>query len=241
VSTIQCALSLILLVVVPVAWAKGDSRDPRDPWEGFNRQVQWFNDDADRYIVRPIAKGYTRVVPRPVRRGVSNVFTNLLYPIVIVNQFLQGKPRDGFSDLGRFILNSTVGLAGLLDPATHVGLPKNDEDFGQTFGVWGAGPGPYLVLPILGPSTVRDGTGSFVGAMMYPWRYAEDERIRWGATVLFAIDVRAGLLDAEDLISGDRYVFLRDAFLQRREFQIRDGNVEDTFLDEDWDDDDSVE
>jgi phospholipid-binding lipoprotein MlaA len=216
---------------MPLAHAADDG----DPWEGFNRKIMAFNDAADRWVMKPVARGYTKVVPRPARRGVSNFFSNLLYPIVIVNQFLQGKFRDGVSDIGRFVVNTTVGLGGLLDPATAVGLPRNDEDFGQTFGKWGAGPGPYIVVPFLGPSTIRDGTGSLCSAALTPWRYSDEERVRYGATALYAIDARAGLLEAEELISGDRYSFLRDAYLQRREFLVQDGEVEDDFMDESWD------
>jgi len=205
----------------------------------MNRKVQAFNDTADRWVVKPVARSYVRVVPKVVRRGVSNFFENLTYPIVIVNQFLQGKVVQGFSDLGRFAINSTLGVGGLLDPASDAHLALHNEDFGQTFGKWGVTAGPYLVLPILGPSTFRDGAGSLCSAPLIPWRYSEDEFIRYGATALYGLDTRAGLLNAEQLISGDRYTFLRDAYLQRRQYLIKDGQVEDEFMDESSSDDDA--
>jgi phospholipid-binding lipoprotein MlaA len=174
-----------------------------------------------------------------MRRGVSNFFDNLTYPIVIVNQFLQGKVGQGFSDIGRFAINSTLGVGGLLDPATDAHLEPHNEDFGQTFGKWGIKPGPYLVLPFLGPSTFRDGAGSLCAAPMYAWRYADEEWMRYGMTGLYGLDTRARLLEAEELISGDRYSFVRDAYLQRREYLIKDGQVEDEFMNDSSSDDDT--
>jgi len=133
-------------------------------------------------------------------------------------------------------MNTTLGLGGLFDPAAGAGLQQHDEDFGQTFAKWGAGSGPFLVLPFLGPSDVRDGLGSAVGIYAQPIRYLiDDERTRYGLAALNFIEIRASLLDAEQLISGDRYAFMRDAYLQRREYLIKDGQVTDEFLDEDWD------
>ncbi len=218
---------------VPPAYA--DERNP-DPWEGMNRKVQKFNDGADRWLLRPIAVGYTKVVPKFMRRGVSNFFGNLTYPVVVVNQFLQGKWRNGFADTGRFLVNSTLGIGGLFDPATRAGLEAHEEDFGQTFAKWGMGSGPYLVLPLMGPSTIRDGGGRIVDATMFPPRFVEEERVRYALTGLYFLDTRASLLDVENLLSGDRYAFLRDAYLQRREYLIMDGEVEDSFLDEDFED-----
>lgn len=229
-------ISLVLLCVFLAAPGVCAAEERNvDPWEGMNRKIYAFNDAADRWVLKPVAKGYTKVVPRVVRRGVSNFFVNILYPIVIVNQFLQGKWKAGFSDTGRFLLNSTLGIGGLFDPATDAGLPLNQEDFGQTFAKWGVGSGPFLVLPFLGPSTIRDGVGTACAMPLSPWTYVDDERVRYGAAALFAIDTRAALLEAEELVSGDRYTFIRDAYLQRREFLIHDGVVEDDFLDEDWD------
>jgi len=212
-----------------------EAGQPSDPWQGMNRKVFAFNNTMDRWVLKPVAKGYAKVTPHLLRRGISNFFSNLSYPLVIVNDFLQGKFADGASDTGRFVMNTTLGIGGLFDPALGAGLEPHDEDFGQTFAKWGAGSGPYLVLPFLGPSDVRDGLGSAVGIAAQPIRYLiDDERTRYGLTALNFIEIRASLLDAEQLISGDRYIFMRDAYLQRREYQIKDGQVTDEFFDEDW-------
>jgi phospholipid-binding lipoprotein MlaA len=231
---------LLLLTLTCSAFAEDASEDGsangvKDPWQGMNRKIQAFNDTADRWVLKPVAKGYEKVVPHLLRRGITNFFTNLTYPLVAVNQFLQGKFAEGASDTGRFIMNTTLGIGGLFDPASGAHLALHDEDFGQTFGKWGVGSGPYLVIPFLGPSTVRDGVGSAVGYVANPaYYYIEDQNTRYGLTALNAIQIRAGLLDAEQLISGDRYIFMRDAYLQRRDYLIKDGQVTDEFLDEDW-------
>jgi phospholipid-binding lipoprotein MlaA len=206
-----------------------------DPLQGFNRAMQSFNDTADRWVLKPAAKGYRAVIPELLRRGISNFYDNLTYPLVAVNQFLQGKPGLGFADTGRFVMNSTLGIFGFFDPATDAGLRAHEEDFGQTFATWGMGSGPYLVLPLLGPSTVRDGTGALLNTYLNPTRYITDEeRVRYALMGLYVIQARANLLNAEQLISGDRYIFMRDAYLQRREYLNKDGQVQDDFLDEDW-------
>jgi phospholipid-binding lipoprotein MlaA len=202
----------------------------------LNRRVQSFNDFADRWVLKPVAKGYKAITPRLVRQGIGNFFNNLGYPLVAVNGFLQGKFSQGASDTGRFIVNTTLGIGGLFDPASGAGLKAHDEDFGQTFGKWGAGPGPYLVLPFLGPSDIRDGIGAGFTFAAQPMQFViDDERTRYTLNAVNAVQTRAGLLDAEQLISGDRYLFLRDAYLQRREYLIQDGNVEDTFMQDDGD------
>ncbi len=205
-----------------------------DPWEGLNRKIHKFNDTADRWVLKPIAVGYTKVIPRPVRRGVSNFFSNLTYPTVVLNQFLQGKWREGFADAGRFVVNTTLGIGGLFDPASRAGLAQHEEDFGQTFARWGMGSGPYLVVPFMGPATIRDGGGRILDATLYAPRYSDDVALRNSLTGLYFLDARASLLDVEDLMSGDRYAFMRDAYLQRRDYLIHDGEVEDSFLDDEW-------
>ena len=211
------------------------AKEPNDPWEGMNRRIQTFNDTADRWILKPVAKGYKRITPNLLQRGISNFFVNLAYPIVVVNQFLQGKFAEGASDTGRFVMNTTLGIGGLFDPASGAHLALHDEDFGQTFARWGAGSGPYLVIPFLGPSTVRDGLGSAVSYTVQPMRFViEDDNTRYALTALNFVQIRAGLLDVEQLVSGDRYIFIRDAFLQRRQYLINDGQVTDDFLDENW-------
>jgi phospholipid-binding lipoprotein MlaA len=207
--------------------------DPRDPWERFNRTTFAVNDALDRSFARPVAKGYVKVVPRFVRIGVGNVFNNLNTLGTVVNDVLQGKMRQAGRDSTRFLLNSTVGLGGLLDPATDVGLELNDEDFGQTFGKWGMGAGPYLMLPLLGPTTVRDGFGRLLDQFTYPVTYLGDESTRYIIRGVSLLDTRAGLLDLDPQLDKayDRYAFMRNAWLQRREFQVTDGEIDESEFD----------
>jgi phospholipid-binding lipoprotein MlaA len=207
--------------------------DNRDPFEGMNRKVMAFNDEADRLILKPLAKGYINITSEPVRRSVSNFYDNFAYPITILNQFLQGKVRLGFRDLGRFVVNTTLGLLGFFDVATKFGLEQHDEDFGQTLGVWGVNSGAYFVIPLWGPVTTRSGVGDIASFYTHPVQFVEDEYVRYGLFIVWAIQTRASLLEAEELITGDRYLFIRDAFLQRREFLVNDGVIEeDPFLDD---------
>jgi phospholipid-binding lipoprotein MlaA len=224
-----------MLSISGVVVADDQAPNP-DPWQGFNRKIFAFNEFADRWVMKPVAKGYQKVTPSIVRRGIGNFFSNLTYPLVAVNQFLQGKFTLGASDTGRFIVNTTLGIGGLFDPASGAGLQAHDEDFGQTFAKWGIHAGPYLVLPFLGPSTVRDGFGSAVNFYAQPVRYlVDDEKTRYGMTALYFIETRASLLDTEQFIGGDRYIFIRDAYLQRRDFLIHDGQIKDEFLEDDDD------
>ena len=201
-----------------------------DPYQIFNRKVQRFNDTADTYVLKPVAVGYRKVMPERAERGVSNFFSNLDEPYIAANQLLQGKPRLLFSDLGRFLVNSSLGVGGLIDVAVRIGLAKHDEDLGQTLGAWGVPAGPYLVLPLLGPSDPRDGVGSIGGFFAFPPRYLDSDAARHGLQGLSLISDRAGLIDNEQLIRGDRYLFIRDAYSQRREYLVRDGEVVDSFL-----------
>jgi phospholipid-binding lipoprotein MlaA len=203
---------------------------PGDPLERWNRGTYRFNDAVDRAVLRPVASGYQKYVPQVVRTGVSNVLTHLAFPTTIVNDLLQLKLKDTAVDLGRFVLNSTLGLGGLLDPASHVGLARNDEDFGQTLGRWGMPPGPYLVLPLLGPSTLRDAPALAVDAqtdLRAQLDLETDERVAIG--LLTVIDGRASLLSLDSSIrrAFDPYAFVRNAWLQRREYKVKDGNVPD--------------
>lgn len=210
------------------------SPDPRDPWEGLNRATFEFNDGLDRAVIRPVAEGYRFVMPTPARTAVTNFFSNLKDPWIAINQLLQGKPRLAIDDLGRFVWNSTIGLLGLIDVATDMGLPKHNEDFGQTMAVWGIDSGPYLVLPILGPSSARDGVGLIPDAYAYlPWQIPKwadfDHRVtwQWSLTGLDLVQLRADLLDATNVLEEaalDRYAFVRDAYFQRRRFLIYDGD-----------------
>ena len=201
-----------------------------DPYEGFNRKVEGFNYRIDRYFLRPIAQGYRFVTPDFFEHRISSFFANLSEIGSVINALLQGKGEKAADHTGRFLVNSTIGLAGLFDAASEIGMEKIDgEDFGQTLGAWGVDSGPFLMLPFLGPSTVRDGLGLPVDAYTNPINYAEESSTRMGLNFLDIVDTRASLLDSERLLSGDRYIFIRDAYLQRREYLINDGDVEDTF------------
>lgn len=207
----------------------------QDPWEGFNRKVFAFNEFCDRYFMKPVAKGYQWLMPDVADRAVSNVFSNLGDVVVFANDIFQFKFSDAGVDLGRVLMNTTLGLAGTIDVATKVGLEKNEEDFGQTLGAWGSDSGPYVVLPFLGPSTLRDAFGRVPDAFVAPLGYVHDVPVRNSLYGLNAVDTRADLIKAESLISGDKYTFMRDAYLQRREALVQDGQVKDDFGDENWD------
>ena len=202
-----------------------------DPFENINRKVQRFNDAGDKYVIKPAAQLYEKVTPRFFRSGVRNFLNNLSYPVVIGNQFLQGKFATGMDDTARFVFNSTFGVAGLLDVATPWGLPAHDEDFGQTFAKWGMKPGPYFVLPIWGGVTLRSGLGDIPDTLLYPPTYALNAQEGIALSALWTLNRRVELSDAENLLSGDRYIFFRDAYLQQREYLAADGEIEDSFLD----------
>jgi phospholipid-binding lipoprotein MlaA len=226
---------LLLLTLLGSGCASIQTADEHDPLEGFNRAMYAFNDDFDRAILKPIATGYEKVVPAPVNNSISNFFSNLDDVVVLVNDILQLKFEQTLSDFGRITFNSTFGLFGLFDVATHMDLPKHNEDFGQTLGHWGVGSGPYLVLPFLGPSTLRDGAALAVDWEIDPIMHIEDPETRWGTVGLKVIDTRAGLLRASrilDTAALDPYVFMRDAYLQRRQNLVYDGNPPQSEIDE---------
>ncbi len=208
--------------------ANADSDNAHDPLEGFNRAMYSFNDKFDRYLLKPVAKGYRAITPKPVRKSISNFFGNLHDPGIMLNNLLQGKPGQAASDLGRFLVNSTVGIAGLFDVATRMGMQKHNEDFGQTLAVWGVGDGPYLVLPFFGPSNFRDGPSLIVDWETYPPNHMKDSGTRDKMFVIEMIDKRAQLLDASDILEQaagqDPYIFVREAYRQSRRNQIYDGN-----------------
>lgn len=214
-----------------------EASDP-DPWEGYNRAMYSFNSTVDRYTLRPLAKGYVYVTPKFVRQGVTNVFNNVGEVPNILNGILQGQPGQATKDTGRLLVNSTIGLAGLFDVAKHMGMkPGDGEDFGQTMAVWGVAQGPYIVLPFLGPSTVRDTFAIPADWYSDPRTYIDHIPTKNTARAAGLLDTRAGLLDLERHITGDEYTFVRDAFLQRREFLVKNGAVEDDFGDDDFGDD----
>ena len=221
------AALLCLASLAGCATAPGTKADARDPFERINRKTFAFNDAVDRTVLKPVAKGYRKVAPQFVETGVSNFFDNLEGPRTIINDLLQGKFKASLHDTGRLLLNTTVGIGGLLDPATAAGLDKNDEDFGQTFGKWGVGAGPYIMLPFLGPTTLRDGVGRIPDTYANPLTYIERDKVRLSLYGMSVIDTRARLLSVDDSLNQayDRYAFLRNAYLQRREYQVTDGEA----------------
>jgi len=198
-----------------------------DSWQGLNRGIYKFNDGLDRAVIKPTARGYKKVTPQWFRASVGRVFANLTYPATMVNQLLQAKPKLFLQDTCRFVTNSVIGLGGIFDVADKFGLPAHDEDFGQTLARWGVPSGPYLVLPLLGPSTVRDAPARIGDYFLGVLRYTDiSTPVVWGARALEAIDARAGLLSSEATLQSayDRYGVVRDAWLQRREYLIYDGS-----------------
>ena len=235
----RIAASLWLLIVLAFAAsgcasspaADGDDGDnpvraEYDPLEPLNRSLYAINDAVDRYTLKPIARGYKAVVPAFARRGVTNFSQNLTTPRSAINNFLQGKPGPGFTDLGRFLLNSTFGLAGLIDIASEEGIPVYDEDFGQTLAVWGLPEGPYLFIPILGPNTLLDALSIPLDILSDPLYHYDNSSVRDKLYVLRLIDLRMRLLSAEALLadSKDPYLTVRESYLQNRRFQVYDGN-----------------
>ena len=208
-----------------------------DPWERLNRSVYAFNDVADRAITKPIARGYTAVLPEPVRQGVTNFSRNLLTPLYSVNNFLQGKPREGVGEVLRLVVNSTIGIGGIFDVAAKNGVESHPEDFGQTAAVWGVPAGPYVVIPFLGPQTLRDAVLLPLDLQLDPLYHYDVASVRDRLYVLRLINLRANLLPLDDLLkdSVDPYVTMRESFLQNREFVIYDGDPpsdDDEFFDE---------
>jgi phospholipid-binding lipoprotein MlaA len=202
-------------------------RDEHDPFEGFNRAMYKFNDAIDRAVMKPVAKGYNKVVPSPVNKGITNFFNNLGDIVVIFNDLLQFKISRAASDTARVFINSTVGLLGFIDVASSLELRKHDEDFGQTLGYWGIETGPYLVLPFLGPSTIRDTFGRAVDWQLDPVYQVSPTNDRYWTVALRAVDTRAGLLTAGKILEEaalDPYLFMRDSYLQRRNNLVHDGN-----------------
>lgn len=243
-SHIFCLLFLSVFLSTSVIAQDGVEQEPQqesvrniDPWEGMNRSVFVFNDTLDRWVLKPIATAYRFVLPDFVETGVSNFFSNLLELRNVLNDILQWKWNQAGNDTGRFLVNSTVGIGGLFDVAQHASLDKSDgEDFGQTLGVWGVGDGPFLMLPFLGPSTLRDTAGLPVDWLSDPIDLLDDIPTRNSTLALQFIDTRVGLLEAEALITGDRYLFFREAYMQRRDYLISDGEITSEFGDDFGDD-----
>jgi phospholipid-binding lipoprotein MlaA len=216
-----------LLLAGTLAGCATSGGNPKDPLEPFNRAMFSFNDAVDGAVIKPVARGYRAVVPGIVRTGVSNVFSNLEDVWTSVNDVLQGKVREGLDDFGRVLINSTLGVAGLFDFASDMGIQKRNEDFGQTLGWWGVDSGAYLVLPILGPSTVRDGVGYLLDTQADLVFQIDGVRAHNSLYATRAISNRANLLDATSIIeeaSLDKYAFVREAWLQRRRNLVYDGD-----------------
>jgi len=238
---------LVLLGACASAPQSSSSEEPEmekpvDRFEGFNRTVFSFNDTIDRWLLKPVAKGYDWILPDPVQASVGNFFDNIGEVPSIINSSLQWKWERAAHDTGRLLVNSTVGVLGLFDVASKTGLDKKDpESFNQTLAEWGVPRGSYLVLPFLGPSTVR-GTGALPAEWVTnPIQYLASSNAQLGANVVTIVHDRAELLDAEDLISGDRYLFIREAYLQRLDYLENDGQVSDDFGDDDFGDDDDYD
>ncbi len=217
----------IFILLLPLLSACASTTRQVDPFESFNRKVYTFNDTIDRAAIKPIAQAYVKAVPNPIRAGVSNILSNLNDISVALNNILQGKLKNAFSDLGRFTINTTVGLFGIFDVASTTGLDKNDEDFGQTLGYWGIGDGPYIVLPFFGPSNLRDSVSRVVDIKTSATNLMLEPKDR---NILFSFNIihrRSQLLNASNILSIaaiDEYEFVRDAYFQKRLNQIYDGN-----------------
>ncbi|WP_413184591.1 VacJ family lipoprotein [Paraburkholderia sacchari] len=216
----------VALALTACSTVQTPSKD--DPWEGFNRSVYTFNDTVDRYALKPVAKGYVKVTPQPVRDSVTNFFANIGDVYNAANNLLQLKIADGVEDIMRIVINTVFGVGGLFDVASLAKLPKHNQDFGLTLGHYGVPSGPYLVLPLLGPSTVRDGVGMVGNYFINPLTYVNPPALSWGLYGLDVVSARANLLGASDLLEGaaiDKYSFVRNAYLQRRQYLLSDGHA----------------
>jgi len=218
------------VIAVTLLGGCASNGNPRDPFEPLNRGIYKFNDGVDTVLFKPLAEVYQAVLPQFVRTGVGNFFSNFQDVIVALNNLLQGKVTDAGMDLCRIIVNSTIGILGLIDVGTEIGLEKHQEDFGQTLGRWGMGSGPYIVIPFIGPSTVRDGVGLIADWKSDPLTYVEPTRTRNALFGVFFVNRRAELLSASKILEVaalDPYEFVRDAYLQRRRNLVYDGNPPD--------------
>jgi phospholipid-binding lipoprotein MlaA len=221
-----CLVSLVIILTGGCA-SQSTLTDPQaDPWEPFNRKVYAFNDGLDRALIKPIAKGYDVLMPDAPQRGIRNFFRNLGYPITFLNLVLQGRFEDSLTATGRFLMNSTIGLLGFFDVATREGMPELHEDFGQTLATWGWKESRYLVVPLLGPNTLRDLSGRPVDTFASPVSYMAREEHEYAPLILDLISLRASLLPFEKDIqeAHDPYALMRDAYLQNREFNIYNGD-----------------
>ena len=219
---------LILLLSFPIF-----GEEINDPFEDLNRDIFIFNEKLDEKLLKPAALTYRKVTPQFARTGVTNFFNNLEEIDTAINQVLQGEIKYAFNDAGRFVINSTIGLFGLIDVASKMGLEKHEEDFGQTLGVWGFDSGPYIMIPFLGPSNPRDLLSRPISSFLSGTFAMEDNDVKITLLGIDALETRERLLDAETLIIGDKYIFVKDAYIQSREYEINNGSTEDDeFLDD---------
>ena len=230
-------LSTLALVMVSAGLT---AKEDADPWESMNRKTFAFNEFIDSCCLKPVAKGYRAVTPDFLEDGFSNFFGNATEVLTIVNDLAQGKFAQGGQDTLRFIVNSTVGIAGFIDIGSRIGLEEHDEDFGQTLAVWGVGEGPFVMLPFFGPKTLLGSATLYPDSAMTMLSTIDKESTKYGLGGLSVVVLRAGLLDLEKLAAGDRYTFIRDAYLQRRAFLVSDGQLsdEELFGDDEFDDED---
>ena len=239
-SNLRLVLAAVALSLSACTTIPAEQRVASDPWEGLNRPLHSVNTAFDNIALKPLAKGYRAITPGPIGRGISNFFRNLAVPRSAINNFLQAKPGRGFSEIGRFIVNSTVGIGGLIDIATPSGFGNYREDFGQTAAVWGIPDGPYVVIPFLGPSTLRGAFTLPIDIVAYPLYSYENSSVRDKLYILRIIELRKRLLAAEQLLedSKDPYVTLRESYLQNREYEVYDGDPpeDDEFFDEFFED-----
>lgn len=208
------------------------SEEVSDPFEDINRLTFEINETLDKVIAKPTANFYSKF-PTPIKKGVTNLFDNLEEINTSVNQALQGKPLTALNDISRFVINSTIGIAGIFDVATAMGLKRHEEDFGQTLAVWGVPAGPYVMLPVLGPHTVRDLLGRPVSSFLSVTFHMTESDVNFGLNMIDALETRERLLEVESLLSGDKYYFVRDSYIQYLDYEIKDGiNVQDDFADD---------
>jgi phospholipid-binding lipoprotein MlaA len=236
------ALALLAACAGTIPAAPKEDRSPADPWEPLNRRVSNFNEAVDSVSLKPLARGYQAVLPRPMQRGIANFSNTLLAPLHIINNLLQGKFQRSLSETGRFLANSTWGILGLVDVGTDLGLEPYREDFGQTLAVWGVPDGPYVVVPILGPRTLRDASMIPLNFLADPLFHYENDTARRAIYFVRLVDVRARLFAVDALLedSFDHYLAVRESYLQNRRFLIFDGDPPededfyDDFMDEDF-------
>ena len=208
------------------------SDEVKDPFENLNRKTFEFNENLDENFARPVAEAYSKFPPK-IKIGISNFFNNLEEVDTFVNQLLQGKPKQSINDLTRFVINTTVGLGGFIDVASKIGLERHEEDFGQTLAVWGVGQGPYVMLPVLGPSTLRDTLSRPVSSFLSVTFHMTETDVNIALKGIDAIETREKLLGVESLLSGDKYSFVKDAYIQSMLYEIKDGiDVQDDFIDD---------